>query len=178
MVLDPETVRTFFFGMHDVALIEIVVIRCCFNNNFSLMIIILINKVVLHIFCLCSYTSVGNTCIWILILFVYRFISIFVTHYSVYIFVTHYSVYIFITHYSVYIFITHYSVYTLYIFISFFYRFIYYYLFFILHIHFIILLHASYKPFCNKFFQNYYSCQVILSVLYTLQLFCMNFVLF
>jgi len=62
--------------MHDVALIEIVVIRCYFNNNFILIIIILINKVVRHIFvCLCSYTctSIGN--IWILILFVYRFIS-------------------------------------------------------------------------------------------------------
>jgi len=72
MVLDPETVRTFFSGMHDV---EIVVIRCYFNNNFILMIMILMNKVVRHILfvCLCSYTSIGN--IWILILFVYRFIS-------------------------------------------------------------------------------------------------------
>jgi len=33
MVLDPETVRRFISGMHDVALIEIVVIRCYFNNN-------------------------------------------------------------------------------------------------------------------------------------------------
>jgi len=36
--------------MHDVALIEIVVIRCSFNNNFILMIMILMNKVVRHIF--------------------------------------------------------------------------------------------------------------------------------
>jgi len=75
MILDPETVRRFFSGMHDVALIEIVVIRCSFNNNFIFMIMILLNKVVWHILfaCLCSYTSIGN--IWILILFVYRFIS-------------------------------------------------------------------------------------------------------
>jgi len=46
MVPDPETVRIFFSGMHDVALIEIVVIRCYFNNNFILMILILMNKVV------------------------------------------------------------------------------------------------------------------------------------
>jgi len=46
MILDPETVRTLFSGMHDVALIEIVIIRCYFNNNFILMIIILMNKVV------------------------------------------------------------------------------------------------------------------------------------
>jgi len=61
--------------MHDVALIEIVVIRSFFNNKFILMIMILMNKVVQHILvvCLCSYTSIGN--IWILILFVYRFIS-------------------------------------------------------------------------------------------------------
>jgi len=38
--------------MHDVALIEIVVIRCYFNNNFILMIMILMNKVVRDIFCL------------------------------------------------------------------------------------------------------------------------------
>jgi len=39
--------------MHDVALIDIVVvIRCCFNNSFILMIMILINKLVRHIFCL------------------------------------------------------------------------------------------------------------------------------
>jgi len=36
--------------MHDVALIEIVVIRCYFNHNFILMIMILMNKVVRHIF--------------------------------------------------------------------------------------------------------------------------------
>jgi len=41
MVLNPETVRRFFFpGMHDVALIEIVIIRCYFNNNFILMIML------------------------------------------------------------------------------------------------------------------------------------------
>jgi len=38
MALDPETVRIFFSGMHDVALIDIVVIRCYFNNDFILMI--------------------------------------------------------------------------------------------------------------------------------------------
>jgi len=37
MVLDPETVRRFFSGMHDVE----VVIRCYFNNNFILVIMIL-----------------------------------------------------------------------------------------------------------------------------------------
>jgi len=74
MILDPETVMRCFSGKHDVALIEIVVIRYYFNNNFILMIMILMNKVVQHNFvCLCSYTSIGN--IWILILFVYRFIS-------------------------------------------------------------------------------------------------------
>jgi len=42
-------------GMHDVALLEIVVERCYFNNNFIIMIIILMNKVVRHIWfvCLC-----------------------------------------------------------------------------------------------------------------------------
>jgi len=39
-------VRRFFSGMHDV---EIVVIRCYFNCNFILMIMILMNKVVRHI---------------------------------------------------------------------------------------------------------------------------------
>jgi len=69
MVLDPETVR-FYSGMHDVAFIEIVVIRYYFNNHFILMIMILMNKVVRHMLlvCLCSYTSIGN--ILILILFV------------------------------------------------------------------------------------------------------------
>jgi len=46
-VLDPETVRRFFSGMNDV---EIVVLRCYFNNNFILMKMILMNKVVRHIF--------------------------------------------------------------------------------------------------------------------------------
>jgi len=46
MVLDPETVRRFFSGMHDV---EIVVIRCYFNNDCILMIMKLMNKVVKHI---------------------------------------------------------------------------------------------------------------------------------
>jgi len=70
MVLDPETVR-FFSGMYDV---EIVVIRCYFNNNFILMIMILMNIVERHILFvyLCSYTSSGN--MWILFLFVHRFI--------------------------------------------------------------------------------------------------------
>jgi len=72
MVLDQETVwiTDFFPGMHDVALIEIVVIRCYFNNNFYLNDndIYLMNKVVRYIFCV-VYTSFGN--IWILILFVY-----------------------------------------------------------------------------------------------------------
>jgi len=46
--------------MHDVALIEIVVIKCYFNNNFILMIMILMNKVVRHI-CLfiCVYVPLG-----------------------------------------------------------------------------------------------------------------------
>jgi len=52
MVLDPETVRRFFSGIHDVALIEIVIIRCFFNNNVILMIMILMNKVVRQLFCL------------------------------------------------------------------------------------------------------------------------------
>jgi len=52
MVLDPVTVMRFFSEMHDVALIEIVVIRCYFNNIFILMIMILINKAVQYIFCL------------------------------------------------------------------------------------------------------------------------------
>jgi len=50
MVLDPETVRRFFSRMHDGALIEIVVIRCYINNDFILIIMILKNKVVQHIF--------------------------------------------------------------------------------------------------------------------------------
>jgi len=45
----------FFSGTHDVALIEIVAIRCYFNNNFILIIMILMNKVVRHILLL-SYT--------------------------------------------------------------------------------------------------------------------------
>jgi len=49
MVMDPKTVRRSFSGMHDVALIEIVVMRRYFNNNFILMIMILMNKVVRHI---------------------------------------------------------------------------------------------------------------------------------
>jgi len=51
---------------------EIVIVRCYFNNNFILMIMILMNKVVRHIVFvyLCSCTSIGN--IWIMILFVYR----------------------------------------------------------------------------------------------------------
>jgi len=53
MVLGPETGRIFFSGMHDVALIEIVVIRCYFKINFVLMTMILLNKVVRHIFCFC-----------------------------------------------------------------------------------------------------------------------------
>jgi len=75
MVLDPETVRTFFSGMHDVALIEIVVIRCYFKSKFILMTMVLMNKVVRNILFvyLCSSTSIGN--IWILFLFVYRFIN-------------------------------------------------------------------------------------------------------
>jgi len=39
--------------MHDVALIEIVVIRCYFNYNFILLIMILIKKVVRHILFIC-----------------------------------------------------------------------------------------------------------------------------
>jgi len=39
-----------FSGMHDV---EIVVIRCYFNNNFILIIMILMNKVVRHILFIC-----------------------------------------------------------------------------------------------------------------------------
>jgi len=35
--------------MHDVALIEIVVIRCYFNNSFIIVIMILMNKVVQQI---------------------------------------------------------------------------------------------------------------------------------
>jgi len=70
MVPDPEMVRSFISGMYDVALIEIVVIRCYFNKNFIIMIMILMNKVARHIFlfacvvihqlaiygyCFCSY---------------------------------------------------------------------------------------------------------------------------
>jgi len=64
--------KIFSPGMHA---IEIVVIRCYFNSNFILMIMILMNKVVRHILFvyLCSCTSIGN--IWKLFLFVYRFIS-------------------------------------------------------------------------------------------------------
>jgi len=56
-VLDPETVRILFSGMCDDALIEIVVIKCYFNYDFILMIMILMNKVVRHILFvyLCSY---------------------------------------------------------------------------------------------------------------------------
>jgi len=53
MFLDPETVWRFFSGMYDVALIEIVVIRCYFYNNFILMIMILMNKVVRYILFIC-----------------------------------------------------------------------------------------------------------------------------
>jgi len=49
IVLDPETVRRFFSGMNDVALIEIVVISCYFNYNFIIMTMILMNKEVRHI---------------------------------------------------------------------------------------------------------------------------------
>jgi len=45
--------RTFFSGMHDVALIETGVIRCYFNNNFYSIILILMNEVVRHICCCC-----------------------------------------------------------------------------------------------------------------------------
>jgi len=48
-------VRTFFSGMQDVTLIEIVVIRCYFNNNFILMVMILMNKVVRHMYQLAIY---------------------------------------------------------------------------------------------------------------------------
>jgi len=44
--------------MHDFALIEIVVIRCHFNNNCILMIMILMNKVVRHICVLCLIVRV------------------------------------------------------------------------------------------------------------------------
>jgi len=55
MVLYSETVRKFFSGLHDVALIEIVVIRCYFINNFIIIIIMLMNKVIRHLIfvCLC-----------------------------------------------------------------------------------------------------------------------------
>jgi len=70
MVLDPETVRIFFFRNARYCVNR----NCRLNNNCILMIMILMNKVVRHILfvCLCSYTSIGN--IWILILFVYRYI--------------------------------------------------------------------------------------------------------
>jgi len=57
VVLDPETVRRFFSGIHEVALTEIVVIRCYFDNNFIIMIMILTNKVVRHI-CVCLFVCV------------------------------------------------------------------------------------------------------------------------
>jgi len=64
MVLDPETARIFFSGMHDDASIEIVAIRWIFNNNFILMIMILINKVVQHILFVCFFVVTHQLAIY------------------------------------------------------------------------------------------------------------------
>jgi len=64
MVLDPET------GMHDDALKEIVVIRYYFNNDiFSYGNKINKQSSTEHVLLSCSYTSICN--IWILIMLVY-----------------------------------------------------------------------------------------------------------